>query len=224
MFFTQQVKDSSGGLRLLWAVHDWEEQGNRGRREQQCWTGCLLIRIGLEARDPYVVPYHSHLPTACRSAIYTQTPIVLSAQALIFNVPAPLCRLYKHKCTWASPYTHKNHTKSSRTAGVKWTPRAAAAMPEPGFSLSCHQEEWLSAECHSYHAPLHHSGALRSAQRLYSGRCAGVKRKSLPCQKKETPAQLLQEIKSDVVSFGWKYCCCLGRDTQIFNLSDAFSG
>lgn len=82
MFFMQQVKECVGGLRLAWAVHEWEEQANRGRTEQQCWTDYLLIRIGLKTRDPYVVPYHLHLPTACRSAINTQTPIVLSAQAL----------------------------------------------------------------------------------------------------------------------------------------------
>lgn len=96
-FFTQQVKEISG-LRLLWADYKWEKQGNRGRTEQQCWTGCLLIRIGLITRDPCVVPYHLHLPTACRSAIFTQTPTVIDTGSQIRSSIFLHLYLYKHKC------------------------------------------------------------------------------------------------------------------------------
>lgn len=128
IFFTKQVKESSGGVRGLGAIHEWEEQGNRGRTEQQRWAGRLLIRIGLVTRDPHSLPYHLHPPTACRSATYTQTPIVLSAQALKIRSSMFLHRYvvpYKHEhsmpsCIAARPQK-KTHTQNCSSEMDSWS-------------------------------------------------------------------------------------------------------
>lgn len=79
--------------------------------------------------------------------------------------------------------SHKKNPimKSSRVAGVIWTP--ASSMPQTGFLLSWHRKEktirvsrylkslWCSKVCSS----------------LYSMRCAEMKRKSLPSPEERMP-------------------------------------
>lgn len=90
-------------------------------------------------RDPCLLPHHLHLPTAYIYLQFAPRHILFYEHRhskLAFSVPAPLC-YPQHKCatvcTCASLFTHKKLiTKNSRTAGVKWTP-GAAAMPERGI-------------------------------------------------------------------------------------------
>lgn len=101
MFFTQQVKESSGGFRVLWAVHEWEEQGNRGWTEQQCWTGCLLIRIGLMTRDSYLLLVTCTCPQLVDQLFAPRHLLFCQHRHTdpVFNAPAPLHCLYKNKCS-----------------------------------------------------------------------------------------------------------------------------
>lgn len=121
-----------------------------------------------------LTPCPLHLPTACRSAICTQTLIVLSAQALRPSLQCSCTTTLsiQTQMQYALLLTHKNHMiKSSRTTGRKWTP-GAEAMPQPGFiRFPVTKKNGSQQECHSYHDPLHHSGALRSAQPLLWAAC-----------------------------------------------------
>lgn len=131
-FFTQQVKESSSRLRVLWAVLDGEEQGSRRWTEQQRGASRLHIRIVPMTVDPKLLQSHPRLPTACRSALYTKSPIL---QTLILNISASALQTCTCTHNHTTVYTHvpplPTLTTLSRAAGLWWSP--AAAMPHPGF-------------------------------------------------------------------------------------------
>lgn len=79
-------------------------------------------------------------------------------------------------------------------------------MPEPGFVRFPVTKKNGSQQSVTHNMLLYITLVLQRLLNLYSGQCAEVKRKSLPCQKGDNapPAQLLGEIKSHVVNYGWK--------------------
>lgn len=104
------------------------------------------------------------------SAICTQTHIILWAQALETGLQCSCTTLLSttqmrhsmHLCISVhSQKIHYEELQDCRSEMDSWSSSHARAR-----HFSCHQEEWLSAECHSYNVPLHPSGALISAQPL----------------------------------------------------------
>lgn len=151
-----------------------------------------------DSRSLTYSPYHLHLSTACRSPWHDCS---ISTSTQIFNVPAPLHRLYKHRrsavCTCASLFSQ---TTLSRPAGGKWTPQAAAVPRSRLFaSLSprrmtvgvhralSHTSLWCSNVC-----------AASPPDRAHKWRISHSpdKKESLP-----KTAQLLKEMKPDVVPY-----------------------
>lgn len=121
-------------------------------------------------RDPCLLPHHLHLPTAYIYLQFAPRHILFYEHRhskLAFSVPAPLC-YPQHKCATVhlciSVHSQKinyEELQDCRSEMDSWSSSHARAR-----HFSCHQEEWLSAECHSYNVPLHPSGALISAQPL----------------------------------------------------------
>lgn len=85
-------------------------------------------------QDPHLLPRYLHPPTACTSATYTKTPVVLSAQALRSSMFLHHYIVYKNTGTALSAHVH--HCSVTKTilskAWMKWTSQAAA-MTEQAF-------------------------------------------------------------------------------------------
>lgn len=131
MFFTQQVKESSGGL--FWALHEWEEQGYRGWREQQCRASCLLFWIGV---------WSLFIPCTFLQLVDQQCSV--SSQIQIYNVSAPQIWLHKHKkqhCTNMWITVHPQYSNNTPSGLQDWNGLSSSQARTGPF---WHQEEWLS--------------------------------------------------------------------------------